>query len=288
MSLGFQNAGFEIVAAYDNWELANAVYAANFEHTVHSFDLSDNGTCAKHIKQQYAPEAIIGGPPCQDFSIAGKRKELQRANLTVSFAKIVCAVRPMLVVMENVYSIADSASLKKALSVFKKNDYGITTRIIDASLTGVPQRRKRFFLVGLAGGADNYFGHALDSSLAERSMTVRDYFGERLKISYYYAHPRNYKRRAIFSVDEPSSTIRRVNRPIPENYRKHPADKTGVFPELRPLSTQERSFIQTFPSSFAFQGSPSQIEHLIGNAVPVKLAEYVAKIVMHHLNRVLV
>jgi DNA (cytosine-5)-methyltransferase 1 len=283
MSLGFQTAGFEIVAAYDNWELANTVYAANFDHEVHSFDLSNAKACAKHIKQHYAPRAIIGGPPCQDFSIAGKRKELHRANLTVSFAKIACAVRPKLVVMENVYSIADSSSLKKALSIFKKHDYGITTRIIDSSLTGVPQRRKRFFLVGLAGGADDYFGQALDASLAKRPMTVRDYFGKRLKISYYYAHPRNYKRRAIFSVDEPSSTIRRVNRPIPANYRQHPADKTGVFPGLRPLSTRERSFLQTFPSSFTFEGTPSQVEHLIGNAVPVKLAEYVARTVMHCL-----
>ena len=276
MSLGFQNAGFNIVAAYDTWELANTVYSANFKHAVHSLDLSDVEVCAKQIKQRYAPRAIIGGPPCQDFSIAGKRKESQRANLTVSFAEIVCAVRPKLVVMENVYSIADSASLKNAILVLKKNGYGITTRIIDASLTRVPQRRKRFFLIGLAGGPDDFFGSALDSGLAKRPMTVREYFGKPLNISYYYAHPRNYKRRGIFSVDEPSSTIRRVNRPIPANYKKHPADKVGVFKGLRPLTTAERSRIQTFPGNFKFQGTPSQIEHLIGNAVPVTLAEYVA------------
>jgi DNA (cytosine-5)-methyltransferase 1 len=276
MSLGFQNAGFDIVAAYDNWDLANAVYSANFDHEVHSLDLSQPQACAKHIKRQYTPKAIIGGPPCQDFSIAGKRKEQHRANLTVSFAQIVCAVRPRLVVMENVYSIEDSASLKRAVALFKKHDYGITTRVIDASLTGVPQRRRRFFLIGLAGGPDDFFGSALDSGLAKRPMTVREYFGKRLNISYYYAHPRNYKRRGIFSVDEPSSTIRRVNRPIPANYKKHPADKVGVFKGLRPLTTTERSRIQTFPGSFRFQGTPSQIEHLIGNAVPVSLAEYVA------------
>ena len=65
---------------------------------------------------------------------------------------------------------------------------------------------------------------------------------------------------------------------------KHPADKADVTEALRPLTTKERSFIQTFPEDFIFLGTPSQQEHLIGNAVPIKLAEYVAKCILQTLN----
>ena len=77
MSLGFQNAGFEIHSAYDHWDIALETYAANFKHDLYNFDLSDVDNASKHIKR-YEPEVVIGGPHCQDFSIAGKRKEMLR------------------------------------------------------------------------------------------------------------------------------------------------------------------------------------------------------------------
>lgn len=284
LTLGFINAGFNVIAAYDNWELATNTYASNFSHPVHCFDLSDEKKAINHVKQ-YSSEIIIGGPPCQDFSIAGKRKESKRADLTISFAKIVSIIKPTLVVMENVYNITKSKSLLEAINVLKSAGYGISSRIIDASLTGVPQRRKRYFLIGLLNGKDHIFEEALDSGLSNKPMTVRQYFGDSLDVDYYYAHPRSYKRRAIFSVDEPSSTIRRVNRPIPQNYVKHPADKIDVNDRLRPLTTLERSQIQTIPKSFKILGSKSQQEHLIANAVPVKLAEYVARCILLTLKK---
>lgn len=279
LSRGFSDAGFEIVAAYDNWEVAVSVYRENFGHPVHLFDLSEPCKAAKHIAQ-YAPDAIIGGPPCQDFSIAGKRVESDRASLTVTFARIVSHVLPSLVVMENVYSIVRSQSLAQAMQVLSDAGYGLTTRVIDASLTGVPQMRKRFFLIAAKGFADDAFGEQLDCNLADRPMTVADYFGDELGIQYYYAHPRNYKRRAVFSIDEPSATIRRVNRPIPQNYVRHPADKAPISDSVRILTTEERSRIQTFPKDFIFLGSKAQQEYLIANAVPVKLAQYVGEQVL--------
>lgn len=81
MSLGFQNAGFEILAAYDNWKPAVAVYELNFNHPIFSEDLADEKV-QKRIKA-FKPNVIIGGPPCQDFSSAGHRDEnLGRAVLT--------------------------------------------------------------------------------------------------------------------------------------------------------------------------------------------------------------
>jgi DNA (cytosine-5)-methyltransferase 1 len=282
LSLGFANAGFEIVAAYDNWQLASRVYQANFKHDHHLLDLSKPRLVADHIRT-YEPDCIIGGPPCQDFSIAGKRIESGRASLTVAFARTVELVRPRIMVMENVYNIEKSRSLKSAIAILRRAGYGLTSRVIDASYVGVPQMRRRYFLVGEMGRPDDTLGKQLDAGLAAKPMTVSDHFGERLGVEYYYAHPRNYKRRAVFSVHEPSATIRRVNRPIPANYVRHPADKAPIDGNVRALTTSERAEIQTFPPSFVFCGAPSQQEHLIANAVPVKLAEYVAKCVVKHM-----
>ena len=102
MTLGFQNAGFEIVAAFDNWEPAIKVYQRNFAHSIFNVDLS-NLTASIEVLERFDTNVIIGGPPCQDFSHAGKRdEELGRADLTISFAKIISHKKPRWFVMENV------------------------------------------------------------------------------------------------------------------------------------------------------------------------------------------
>ena len=278
LSLGFQQADFTIVAAFDNWKPAIDIYRKNFyDHPMFEIDL-DASSIDISIFRRYNPDIIIGGPPCQDFSSAGKRDEsLGRANLTVSFANIVTNVLPKFFVMENVERIHTSRALREAIQIFRDHNYGLTWRTIDASLCGVPQKRKRFFLMGHRNADDEFLGSYLDSGLSAKPMTIRDYLGDSLGIQHYYRHPRSYQRRGIFSIDEPSPTIRGVNRPIPEGYEFHPGDATKQLKGVRPLTTIERSYIQTFPKKFIFEGSKSDLEQMIGNAVPVKLAEYVAK-----------
>jgi DNA (cytosine-5)-methyltransferase 1 len=91
LSLGFQNAGIEILASIDNWDKAVEVYKKNFSHECYLHDITDEKGTLQIIKK-YQPDMIIGGPPCQDFSSAGKRDVTQgRADLTYNFANIVCA-----------------------------------------------------------------------------------------------------------------------------------------------------------------------------------------------------
>jgi DNA (cytosine-5)-methyltransferase 1 len=276
MSLGFQNAGFNIVAAYDNWPPAIEIYRKNFKHPIYQKDLSDP-SLIEELKS-YKADIIIGGPPCQDFSIAGKRDfRGNRANLTLAYSNIISNILPKWFVMENVYNIEKSPVIEQASSNFKKAGYGITKGVFDASLMGVPQMRKRYFAIGKLGSNDNFLAEKLQADLSTRRMTVKDYFGHSLDTDFYYMHPRSYNRRAIFSVNEPSSTIRGVNRPIPDGYTPHKADKTTDLNKVRPLTTKERSYIQTFPDEFVFEGTKSTIEQMIGNAVPVKMAEFIAK-----------
>lgn len=282
LSLGFQNAGFDIVAAFDYWSSAIEVYRENFQHTIFEKDLLREDVCA--LIASFNPEIIIGGPPCQDFSSAGKRDEnLGRADLTFVFANIISQVKPSWFVMENVERISKSKVLKTALEIFKKSGYGLTSSILNASYCGVPQARRRYFLIGQLHGKDDALNHYLIKHQSKKPMTVFDYLGNQLGIEYFYRHPRSYKRRAIFSIHEPSPTVRGVNRPIPKTYKKHEGDACDINEKLRPLSTIERSYIQTFPKTFKFKGNKSDLEQMIGNAVPVNLAEYVARCILEYI-----
>ncbi len=275
LSLGFEKAGFKVLAAFDNWKPAIEIYRKNFNHPIYEADLS-NQAVLEQIKV-FKPDLIIGGPPCQDFSSAGKRDEtLGRADLTISFAKIIEDIAPQWFVMENVARIEKSRTLQEAMSIFKARGYGLTKQILDARFCGVPQRRKRFFLIGRLNGKDNELDYYLSKNQSKEEMTLHDYFGEDLGLEFYYRHPRSYARRGIFSIYEPSPTVRGVNRPMPKTYKKHNGDKCEPSNNVRALTTIERSYIQTFPKDFEFEGTKSNLEQMIGNAVPVKLAEYIA------------
>ena len=277
LSLGFQKENFEIQAAFDNWPPAINIYQDNFDHKVYNMDLSNTDEVLKIISS-LSPEIIIGGPPCQDFSSAGKRDEtLGRADLTISFAEIITSIKPKWFVMENVARITKSNILTTTIDMFKAHNYGLTQETLDASLCGVPQKRKRFFLIGRLNGADNELAYYLDKNLAKTPMTLYDYFGSTLGVEHYYRHPRSYQRRGIFSIYEPSPTIRGVNRPMPQNYNKHSGDTCAPSSNVQALTTRERAAIQTFPENFILRGTKTNLEQAIGNAVPVELSRFVAK-----------
>lgn len=276
LSQGLSNAGFEIVAAFDNWDAAINFYRKNIpDHPIEKLDLLDSKAATAHLRK-YDFNMIVGGPPCQDFSSAGKRNENGgRANLTLSFAETINILRPDYFIMENVDRAQKTKTFAEALAIFKEAGYGLTVTVLDASLCGVPQKRKRVMVFGMLNGTDNILIPSIRENQSSKPMTIRDYFGEKLGIEYYYRHPRSYARRAVFSIDEPSPTIRGVNRPVPQGYPGHPGDAAPISDKIRPLTTKERSLIQTFPETWDTSGSKSEIEQIIGNAVPVKLGEFV-------------
>ena len=283
LSLGFQNAGFKIVAAYDKWQAALSVYQKNFEHECKMLDLSNIKDSVAEIESKH-PDMIIGGPPCQDFSSAGKRDEDNgRGDLTVNYAQIINRIRPKWFVMENVERITKTQKLIDAKKIFKEAGYGLSWQVLDASKCGVPQKRKRFFMIGKLHEQDDFMAPFLQSGLSKTSMTLREYFGDSLGVEYYYRHPRSYARRGIFSIDEPSPTVRGVNRPMPKGYEIHDNDPVKSKEGIRALTTIERRYIQTFRKTLKFEGSKTELEQMIGNAVPVKLAEYVATSIKKYL-----
>lgn len=281
LSQGFKAADYKVVAAFDSWNEAVEIYKQNFSHHAEVRNLTDTKQSVD-VVAGWTPDIIVGGPPCQDFSHAGSRTEGDRANLTLVFAKIVCKVKPAWFVMENVDRAQKSNAYREARKIFKGCGYGLTEVILDASFYGVPQKRKRFFSIAGLYEDDEVLKPFLDALKTKTPMTVRDYLGNKLGIDHYYRHPCNYKRRAVFSIDEPAPTVRGVNRPVAPGYPGHKGDSAPISDALRPLTTYERSLLQTFPDNFILKGSKTVLEQMVGNAVPVNLAKCVATAIQEY------
>lgn len=185
MTLGFERAGFDVVAGFDNWEAAIRVYDANFQHPVIEQDLMNVDEAVVKISE-YKPDLIIGGPPCQDFSTAGFQDETRgRAILSVCYSRIVCAIRPKYFVMENVATIRNTDSFRKVIDNFSTAGYGLTKMVLDAAYCGVPQTRKRMFVIGTLNGENGFLDEELRKNLSPTPMSIYDYLGDSLGIDYY-------------------------------------------------------------------------------------------------------
>lgn len=276
LSSGFQAAGHDIVFAADTWSRARLAYDANFDHASRRLDLSDVIEAAYAVSQK-SPEIIVGGPPCQDFSVAGLRTEAANADLTVAFAEVVRTCRPLWFVMENVPAAASSRAWAIARRRLGAAGYGLTELTLDASLYGVPQLRKRVFMIGRMDENEGFLGEDVQDQRADRTLTVREYLGDEFGVEFYYRHPRHWGRRAIYSIGEPAATVRSTNRPIPPKYRAHPLDAAPIE-GVKPLSCFQRARLQTFLPDFAFDKSlaPWEVDMMVANAVPVRLAEFLA------------
>lgn len=286
LSAGMIAAGFDVVEAYDNWAAATTIYERNLGgHTV-NIDLMDAEDAAERIAD-IEPMLIAGAPPCQDFSTAGKRSEGNRANLTTAFGEIITSVQPPAFLMENVPQVRLSDTYRLTRHAIKRCGYQMVEAVLDASLLGVPQKRRRFFAFGWLGTPEigDRFTKALNAAHTDEPLTVRAYLGDEIDIEHYYRHPRNYTRRSVWSVDEPSPTVRGVNRPVPPNYAGNHLD--SVPPStVRPLTTRERGRVQTFPADWKWKGGDrnADTELQIGNAVPVEMAARVANSVRYALS----
>lgn len=158
LSLGFKMAGFKEVLAIDNWQDALDTYNKNYTRAnTLCADLSsiDIEKVAKEFNISTV-DLVIGGPPCQGFSIAGKRiVEDIRNKLYKSFVSFVEYYSPKAFVMENVpniLSIGNGVVRDSILADFSKLGYNVVYKILTASDYGVPQNRRRAIFVGLKEG----------------------------------------------------------------------------------------------------------------------------------------
>lgn len=272
-------------------------------------------------------DLVVGGPSCQPFSRSneGKRKGIKDARglMIFEFGRIVREMRPKAFIMENVMGLLSSnegRDFKKLLDFYKKLNYHVFHKVLNATEYGVPQKRKRLFLIGFRKKTDFEFPKTThgDGKRLKPFVTTKDVIGdldEKIihdskktiggkhghllndippgKNYIYYTRAGGHKKPLFKDVskfwtfllkldpNEPSTTI-----------QAQPWDSVGPFHwNNRRLSLSEIKRIQDIPDEYFISGekgtgneygSPAWMQ--IGNAVPPKLAEVVARQVIKHLD----
>lgn len=157
MTLGFTRAGWDVQRAVESDPLHAATHRLNFPScTVLEQDVQ-KVTAQGLLVGEQSPTLLFGGPPCQGFSVGGLRKEDDdRNDLVMDFARLVRSVRPDYFVLENVQGLLTRRCdvLDRFRERVHKAGFGIVEpiRVLDASDYGVPQRRKRVFVLGYRAG----------------------------------------------------------------------------------------------------------------------------------------
>lgn len=156
-SCGFTMAGFNVVLGIDMWQDAIVTYLRNHP-SAKAINEDITKVSAEQLlevaqKKPSEIDVIIGGPPCQGFSISGKRLiDDPRNKLYKSFVDIVSEIQPKMFVMENVpglVSMGNGAVKAQIIEDFEAAGYIVSTKVLTASDYGVPQARRRIFFVGI-------------------------------------------------------------------------------------------------------------------------------------------
>ena len=168
MTAGFVAAGFEPAYAVESDPAPASTYRLNFGDHVENADIASIAS-----NRFPSAEVVIGGPPCQGFSLLGRRtaRNRQLNGLWREFLRVISVASPTVFVLENVPQFLRSAEF--ALLVAQVHDLGYATAagVLDASEFGVPQRRRRAFVIGSRAGLPSL----PEGSTATRS--VRDAIG---------------------------------------------------------------------------------------------------------------
>lgn len=173
LSAGFRSAGFVSVCAVEWDAAAAATYATNFGGHVLREDITVLGDAAFP-----AADVVVGGPPCQGFSTLGARDPNDPRNrLWSEFVRVVEVVSPQVFVLENVPRFVGSDQFGLLCAEAERLGYGLVWGVLDAADFGVPQRRKRVFVVGARSGVPSLpsLSHS-SGGIPQRWVTVRDAF----------------------------------------------------------------------------------------------------------------
>jgi DNA (cytosine-5)-methyltransferase 1 len=276
---------FDVMKSYDSMKHAVETYNLNFTSKAEHFDVKDILT--QEFNLGFSPDIIIGGPPCQDFSIAGDKTLGDRANLTETYIDVVCKYKPLYFVMENVPTIRTigKSVYDKIITKLKEATYGLSINVIYMPDYCIPQQRKRLVIIGKLGGVDGIFDTPLINA-KKPIKSIREYI-KKTSIDiglngkeHIYRHPRNYNRRGVFSIDELYPTVRGCLRKMPPAYTFHEGDAIKIRDSIISPDWNMVARIQTFPPSFKFVDKNNAI--IIGNAVPPKFSEVLANIIATH------
>jgi len=311
LDLGFHLEGYSTVWANDISEWASKSFANYFGDVIVNKDIET----IDPFTDESIPDCdlILGGFPCQDFSVIWKRPGLngERGNLYKHFLRFVAAKQPKAFVAENVKGIL-SANNSKAIETIIKDfesiapGYIVKIQLYNFAEYGVPQFRERVLIVGIRKDTGFEFYHPapthgpngkfpyITAGEAIKDATKVKYNNEGMNTSpktiellklipeggNFTDVPRDHP---LYVKGMISHVYRRINRSEPSK-TIIAAGGGGTwgyhYPEPRPLTNRERARIQSFPDDFEFIGSVAEVRRQIGNAVPPNGVRTVANALM--------
>lgn len=305
MTQGLLKAGFKPVASVEVNPVASETYTRNFQECHHFCGDIETFNPKNWQGDLLSTEVhlVVGGPPCQGFSVAGKRNpEDNRNRLFQEFIRVVAEIRPWYVVMENVPGILTikNGAVKKAIcDAFAAIGYPhISIAILESADYGVPQIRPRAIFIANRFGKSNPYPKVqlamenykpIESAISDLPAYTpipeinhqwtrhsQEYMERLAKVppggSLYETYVDAFKRQY---PGKPSMTIK-------ENH-----GGTHIHPYLnRVISAREMARLQTFPDTFIFAGSMKKAMWQIGNAVPPRLAECIGYALIPYLNAI--
>lgn len=279
----YRKLGFEVVWGNDIDRYAVETHKNNLGSYIVEGDISK-------ISDDEIPDhdLLVGGFPCQPFSIVGQRKGFRdlRGLLYLQMVRILKAKKPAVFIAENVkglVSINKGEILDKVINDFKQVGYKVSHEVLNAAFYGVPQKRKRLFIVGVRNDKKIKFSFPAPPNTIvplgrvieeHRAIKPKYYFSKRALKGLRRANKAFNKGRAQL-LDQPCNTI---------STHLAKASLNSTDPVLlvrkncyRRLTPREVARIQSFPDSFKFVGSDAKKYIQIGNAIPPVLMWYVAK-----------
>lgn len=303
LSYGFFKSGYKPVETLEFWQPAIDTYNFNFNTNKKISDITDKNL-RENIKRKWFNkiDLIIGGFPCQGYSLAGKRDKNDPRNQLYKFViDIIGGVKPKYFVLENVKGILSFKEKDGNLvvdiikSMLLKFNYYLEYVLVDSSLFGVPQKRERVIFVGSNISNKEKVSKIINiiKNHKEPIISVKDSINDLLKFKHLEIpnHNITFHSENFISKIKNTKEGESVNKKYSDAYRKVYYDRPSptvkenhggvhIHPILnRAMTPRELARLQTFPDNFVFLGSKSQVLKQIGNAVPVKLSVEIAKIV---------
>lgn len=299
LDLGFRQNGYNVIWANDHEHWACETYKHNFGESIIEGDIEE----INPYDDKTIPECdlILGGFPCQDFSMIWKRPGLdgERGNLYKSFLRFVDAKKPKAFIAENVKGLLTankSLAIKQIIKDFEAitPGYIIKPKLYNFAEYGVPQFRERILIVGIRIDTGFDFNHPKPThgkngqlpfvTVGEALMGVEKikFNNEQNKIADKTKQMLELIPEGGNFTDIPKEHPLYVKGMISHVYRRIKLDepsKTIIaaggggtwgyhYPENRALTNRERARIQSFPDNFEFLGSVTEVRRQIGNAVP--------------------
>lgn len=305
MTQGLVQAGLKPVASVEINPIASATYSKNFPNCHHFCGDIAQFDPIEQLNQIGMPEIhlVVGGPPCQGFSVAGKRDPNDpRNHLFRQFIRVVSEIRPWYVVMENVPGIItmQQGAVKEAIfEAFDAIGYShISVAILESANYGVPQIRPRAIFIANRFGMLNPYPkpQLLPHQYKPIESAISDLpeYTPIPEINHQWTkHSTKYMER-IAEVPPGGSLYATYVDAFKRQYPGQPSmtvkenhGGTHIHPYLnRVISAREMARLQTFPDSFIFEGSMKKAMWQIGNAVPPRLAECIGYAMFPYLKEI--